>query len=309
VNAFKKAMAEEALAAGMHLSDPDSGLRLGLLFPWPYSPFWLMIESASPEAVMVRGVIRAEGLSGDRTDIHDILTALWAANLQASEAAELFIVDVPHPAVPYENHSRTILMAPPGSRDLHLPLEPSTIRWFRGVCKATVASIPLMAASFDDPLPESYVEKQPSWVRVVAEITGDDIENGEVSINHRLEGAIWQHFRSFASGSAVYRLTPAIMADVRSLLVERATEIEAGSARIESAIQEDDFEAQARERCELALEIAQAVDASCGIDEAEQPLLLKTRSHVFAVGKASIAEVSWSKPAADDSDEDDCRPY
>jgi hypothetical protein len=246
----------------------------------------------------------AEGLSGDRTDIHDIVGTLWAILLHSTGKVQLFVQDMPHPVVPNEIHSRSLLLAPAGADDRLLLDSLASLEWFRAACEATVASAPLMTASFEHPRPESYVEKQPAWVPAVAALTGDDLEHGDVSINHRLEGAMWQHFRGFNTGVCVYRLTPGIMDELRQLLASRAAALDQASEPMRKMMAGDERRAELEERPRLAVAVAKAVDTAVGA-AAEEPVLMLTRSHAIAVGKAGIAEVSWASGPGDDGDEGD----
>lgn len=306
MESFKRALAEQAGATGLLVRDesaPDRGINL-YLFPWPNPPFWLKVESAAKDGVVVRGVVRAEGLSGDRTDIHDILGALWAILLHSTGNVQLFVQDMPHPVVPNEIHSRSLLMAPAGADDRLLVNAPTSLAWLRSVCEATAAAAPLMTASFEHPHPETHVDKQPAWVVAVAALTGDDLEHGDVSVNHRLEGAMWQHFRGFETGVCVYRLTPGIMDDLRQQLAARAATLDQASEPMRKMIAADENRAELEERTRLAVAVAKAVDAEVGA-AAEEPVLMLTRSHAIAVGRACIAEVSWASGPGEEDGEDD----
>jgi hypothetical protein len=307
VEEFKRALTEQVKEAGLLMRDestPDRGINL-YCFPWPNPPFWLKVESGAKNGVVVRGVVRAEGLSGDRTDIHDILGALWSILLHSTGNVQLFMQDMPHPVVPNEIHSRSLLLAPAGAEDRLLVDAPASLEWIRGVCEATAAAAPLMTASFEHPHPETHVEKQPAWVTAVAALTGDDLEHGDVSVNHRLEGAMWQHFRGFDTGVCVYRLTPGIMDDLRQYLASRAAALAAATELMRKMIENDKNRAEFEERPRLAVAVAKAVDAAVGAG-AEEPVLMLTRSHAIAVGKACIAEVSWaSGPGECDEDDED----
>jgi hypothetical protein len=306
VSTFKLNLVKQAEAAGLLVEDEstsDRGINL-FCYPWPNSPFWLKVEGSDDDGVVVRGVVRAEGLSGGRTDIHDILGSLWAILLHSTGKMQLFVQDMPHPVVPNEIHSRSLLLTPVGTENRLIENTPAAFQWFRAACGETAASIPLMTASFEHPHPESYVEKQPAWVPVVAALTGDDIENGDVSVNHRLEGAMWQHFRGFETGVIVYRLTQGIMDDLHMALASRADTLREASAPMRRMVEQDEQRVELEQRPRLAVAIAKAVDAKVGAG-AEEPTLMLTRSHAIAVGKASVAEVSWMSGSSEEEDDED----
>ena len=103
----------------VHHFDPP---QLRIAFS-PNFPMWISIDvdSASKSALLV-GVVRTNGLAGDRTDYHDLISLLWAAQFRSWNEASVRLIDIPHPAVPGELWGRYVFFEkqPPVS---HISLE------------------------------------------------------------------------------------------------------------------------------------------------------------------------------------------
>jgi len=107
MNDFNSRIRSAALESELIATSNKEGDLLNMeVSPWPHAPWWLrIIEASEAEVVGVEGIVRAEGLSGDRSDIHDILAGLWAILLQTTGRISIYIEDIPHPVVPGELRS------------------------------------------------------------------------------------------------------------------------------------------------------------------------------------------------------------
>jgi hypothetical protein len=72
-------------------------------------PMWFRfdLDPVEKSATCV-GVVRTWGLSGDRSDYHDLISLWWAASLRAANVSSARLIDIPHPVVPGELYGRYI---------------------------------------------------------------------------------------------------------------------------------------------------------------------------------------------------------
>ena len=57
---------------------------------WPDAPLWLIVElDVDAGVAMFYGVIRTYGLTGDRSDYHEVISALWAVGLRTAGFASV----------------------------------------------------------------------------------------------------------------------------------------------------------------------------------------------------------------------------
>src|SRR5262249_20226060 len=152
-----------------------------------------------------------------------------------------------------------LLIGPFEGEDRPIPQNAETLRWLRLVFDTTIAAIPLLTASFDRPQPESFADREPSWIPAVVSLTGEDAHGPGVSITTRLEGAIWQHFRSFENGVGVYRLTPAIMQQCRDVLTANEPAMREMARNLEKTIAENEHREGLEGRRSLAVNVARAI--------------------------------------------------
>ena len=69
----------------------------------PNFPMWVRIDVDSDAGIAVlAGVVRTYGLAGDRSDYHDLISLLWAAELRSYNEASVRLIDIPHPVCPGE---------------------------------------------------------------------------------------------------------------------------------------------------------------------------------------------------------------
>src|SRR5437660_823624 len=62
--------------------------------PWPDSPYWLRVENSPDlESISLRSIVTTTGIAGDRTDIHNIASAIWAIHLQCTGVTSLAITN------------------------------------------------------------------------------------------------------------------------------------------------------------------------------------------------------------------------
>jgi hypothetical protein len=98
----------------IHDYDPPQ-LRVEFSFNFP---MWIRIDvdSAAGTALMV-GVVRTYGSPGDRSDYHDLISLLWAAEMRRWNEASVRLIDIPHPVIPGELWGRYVLFEkqPPAS--------------------------------------------------------------------------------------------------------------------------------------------------------------------------------------------------
>jgi hypothetical protein len=308
VDTFKAALVGQAKAADLIATDiPDTEHAVDLrISVREDSAYWLKVESVRDEGVGVLGVVNAFGMMPTvKTDAHDILAALWMIQLYATGKVTLYMDDVMHPMGTAETVGRQILIGPSGSPSPVLPEDEATLRWFRDLCDATVAADRLMTASFEDGQADAFATAEPTWVSAVTAITGDDPEDEDVVVHHRLKGALWQHFRSFATRVGVYRLTPGIMEELRDLLHKHEPDMRAVAQAAKEDLEASEHREGLQGRVHLAKAVSRAVDAALGAAETADTIVLQTNSHVFAVGRLNIAEVDWSPGSAgDDEDEE-----
>jgi hypothetical protein len=308
MNEFKRRLIQAAFDANLRVSMPtvnredSTALRLS---PWENSPHVLMVSWEEGMGLRMHGHVRAFGLNGDRTDIHDIIGGLWMFHLVASGQAAPSVIDELHEWAVNETYSRNLIIDPVGqAQDGPIPLDDKAVAWASAIFRATAQSSPAIAANFDENYPETYSEKLPKWIPAVAAITGDDIDNGELSIGHRMEGAMWQHFRSFAKKVTVYRLTPANNEVVRELLRKHPGEVENASREIREKVELCEYRADLMKRVELAIAVAAAVDQVIGHAPSD-PYLVWLNFHIIAVGQASVVEVAWVEQSDDDNEDFD----
>jgi hypothetical protein len=301
---FDQALLESAKQAGLlstSFSYPSATASVLDFQPWAHSPYWLRVQASAQNSLLVRGIVNAHGLSGDRTDIHNIASAIWAICLQTTAETSLRIENEMH-VVANETDARIITMAPFRREQEPIRKDRAALQWFKSVFNATVAAMPLITASFDDPYPESFAEKRPAWTDVVISLTGDDQER--CSISHRLEQAIWQHFYSYETEIGVYRLTPGIMKQIRDVVMSHGAQMQPVIDAIESEIAKSPFKDDHNHRRRLAIEIANAVDTAINMPADDYPCSVLTMSHLFVLGQSAIVEAFWHTPSGNETDDD-----
>jgi hypothetical protein len=81
-------------------------------------PMWVRIDiDSDAKAAVLVGVVRTYFFAGDRSDYHDLISLLWAAELRSWNEASVRLIDIPHPVIPGELWGRYVLFdkQPPAS--------------------------------------------------------------------------------------------------------------------------------------------------------------------------------------------------
>lgn len=78
----------------------------------PQSPMSLRVRLVKrDEQILISGTVRATGLSGDKTDIHDVLSTLWAVYLRLNFGVSVTLQSVVmEDILPDEIYSRNIFL-------------------------------------------------------------------------------------------------------------------------------------------------------------------------------------------------------
>jgi len=106
-------------------ADPDCPGRVPVYFPFGFSVDMVSDDTKDAELFLT---IRTSSwdFDGERTDIHDVLSLLWATNLRVRELASTRLLTVLNPVTDCESeiYARHLLLAQPGSLAAGKPLKP-----------------------------------------------------------------------------------------------------------------------------------------------------------------------------------------
>lgn len=111
-SSFIETLCAHASVLGLMVSRSDyveGKPRLKLDF-WPNAPLWLFVElDIEAGSAMFYGVIRAYGLVGDRSDYHEVISALWGVGLRTAGFASVRLIDIEHPVIVGEIWGRYLI--------------------------------------------------------------------------------------------------------------------------------------------------------------------------------------------------------
>ena len=224
---------------------------------------------------------------GERTDLHDVLSLLWAATLRSKEVASVRLVSALNPAHPSggEIHSRYLLLAQPGRFEPGSPLNARA----QAASLESSAMRDLMAELFGT-APHSADHGDPGyngspareWIVRVRELLGLGIDDGEGRTRSYPQ---WTYFGSHQRGVSVVELGERATCSLRKALAgfspQKVDGVQATLYRTQHF-----FNAARLDSVNLLLALIKEVDGA-----ESEAMIVPIDSHVVAVGRHCVAAV------------------
>jgi Restriction endonuclease len=229
--------------------------------------------------------------AGERTDLHDLLSALWAAVLRAKEITSVRLHDVLNPmtAAPEEIYARILEISQP-TGGIFAPEEVHA----RGMAlqKEGQATGEWLAQIFDldgDPTKEEdpHWKERPAWMNAVCALVGVR-RNSKGYWFQRRSLAQWTYFYFWKKGISGAQITQEAAARLRAVLETFAPKhaldaIQRHVVRTEQMRNAFDLQARAQ-----LLSIISLIDGGQNVPGTGNVVLIPIDSHLIGVGMGSI---------------------
>jgi hypothetical protein len=295
---FRDLLAQLGKSAGMRVSQHTDRDRLDLEF-WRGAPLWIAVDiDSEARLASVYGVVRTFGLPGDRSDYHELISAIWAIGLRMANVASVRLVDIEHPVVRGELYGRYVV---PDSQPslLYISMDHPETKDLQGFLLASTWCAYVFSVLFrtlaDDPDGEEYDDEEGrEWATRVARALGLRLTSQSTSYNARIQPD-WLYYHREDHGITAITFDTAIAPLFSEELLGPGTDVMDGetalmvrSSEIQNAIPH-----AALEKLGKVLK-AYELDAKPGardLTAGEGTLIVPTESHLFCVTDAGIVSL------------------
>jgi hypothetical protein len=280
------------------VAEPKSGSIHTIQFN-PSFPMWMRFEIQPDGSATLVGIVRTYNFPGERSDYHILISIIWAAVLRMSCLASVRLIDIPHPAIPNEIHSRLVLFAQPTAS--YTPSQVPDFKIFVAFFAAFSASCQLFYGLYDDcagdPNKEQWIGDDTSgWASRVSKALRYHLNSGVLHSSGR-DFPKWSYYHRLDKGIVAFSFSGKLLNDLQTLgawdasadtkVVEGQDSYLMLSGDLRNAVPKKTFRTMISIGRAFDLSISELSGLNCGTSA----MIIPIESHLILVTRSGLASI------------------